>query len=105
MEKGTYDKIQKEIVNDKRFHCDLAELINEGREKQIKIYAEKETLLQKMYANEMILHTGNNKKSAEEISNYVEKGINEFENLFEIEKRLGNLVRENKYNFAIANQN
>lgn len=100
-----YREIQRVTFNSESLHNKITNLEFKRREREPNICENKQEFLNRVYSNKMILCTKNNIQLAKEAYQYVSNKINEFEILNLEDKRLNNMLKENKYNFEVAGQN
>lgn len=99
------ERYQENILSSKELHNKIVESELERRKGEIDICVGKQNFVHRAASNKMILCTGNNAQLALEASQYVSNKLNEFEILLQEDKRIEEMLKENKYNFEVAGQN
>jgi len=100
-----YREIQRVTLNSESLQNKIAELELKRRKGELDICEDKQNFLNSVSSNKMVLCVGDNAQLAKEADQYVSSKLNEFEILGLEDRKLDKMLKENKYNFAIAEQN
>jgi len=100
-----YREIQRVTLNSESLHNKIARLELKRKDKEVDICEKKQQILSRVDSNKMILCTGNNAQLADEAYQYISNKLKGLKILLYEDKRVEEMLKENKYNFAIANQN